>query len=493
MKMICFIVFIFFSLQPYAFLANADISNSLAIEKNTQAIEDLFHQNKEQLPADYLRAVSSEIIEQRAHYSNNTIAKVFILLADLADNQSDSERFSQFAHDGLMLTTIDFSLKLNLLLKVASGYYAKGHYHKILTVSNEAITLAQSSGNTKYHLLALAYRSIGYALINNYPEAFNDLINVESLIERNQTFSDNIDILEIISIANYYLGDYQTMLMINQKILKLRFNLSLKSHLVRTYYHIGIAYHRLGLFDEAYNAYWETKQYAKDKSSKVDLAYAELGLGEILLLQKNHQTSYSALIRAEQLFKESNLPKPYLSTLIALSKSSLFIGREAYAYQLLKQAEKMIPGMELTNEQIELYLLLSAMYQSKKNHPKALELLNRYIQSNKHFIDKKLSNILLRAGHIPEQDIKRQLMSELAKKSELYSAFYKKYQQQKLMLITLVMVLSFIIFFIIIYALRQRSKKINTAYDEVEKPLYFLESSIKTKQMYQSAYKQARK
>ncbi len=493
MKLIFLVIFTLFSLQIFYVCADGDIANSLSVEKNTQVIEDFFNNHKANLPTDEVILVASKVIQQRDVYSKNTIAKVFILLANVANNQSDLERSFQFAHDGLMLTTIDLSLKLNLLLKVASGYYVKGQYHKVLALSNRAIDLAKKTVNTKYQLLALAYRSMANALIANYPQAFNDLKEIESIIERNQTFSENIELLEIISAAQHYLGDYQAALTINQKILKLRFDLSLKSDLVRTYYNLARSYHSLGLLDDAYNAYWETKIHAKNKSSNVYLAYAELGLGEVLLLQKNYQASYTSLVKAEQIFKEKGLTKPYISALIALAKTSLLINKTEFAHQLLMQAENMLPSIELTSDQIELYTLLSTMYQTQNNYPQALELLHRYLILNKQFIDNRLANILLRTKSLPEQDKSRQLVIKLAEKNELSIIFSKKYQQQKLMIITLSIAFSVIIILLVVLTLKQRSQQMSRAYDELERPSYLLESPIKTKQTYQLAYKQARK
>lgn len=493
MNLICWIIFTLLLLQPNSLLANSVIANSLAIEKNTRVIEDLFTQNKDHLLTGNVRDILNDIIEQRDLYSENTRAKVFILFADLANNLSDVERSFQFSLVGSKLLDIDLPLKLNLLLKVAAGYYTKGQYQEVLIASNEAITLAKTSAKIKYHLLALAYRSMAYILINNYSEAFTDLKNIEGLLERNKPFEDNIELLEIISSAHHYLGNYQTVLMINKKILKLRFDLSSKYDLVNTYYHLASAYHHLGLLDDAYNAYWETKRYAQDNGSQVDIAFAELGLGEVLFLQKNYQASYVALIKAANIFKEKSLSKSYLSTLIALAKVSLLTGREEFSHQLLKQAENMIPVIKLSSEQIELYLLLAEMYQDQQNYAEALVLLQSYIELNKEFVNNRLAIISLQKETTKKQDEAKELSIKLVEKSALNAIFYKKFQQQQLTIIALVVTLFVIIFLLTIFALKKRSKKMNVDYDAREKTPYFLECPAKIKHIYQSAYKQARK
>ena len=487
------IVFVLFNLQILGTFASEDITRSLAVEKNTQKIEELFNLSKGTLKSEEVISVSSEVIKRRKLYSKNTIAKVFILLSNVASNKNDVDRAFQFANDGLMLSISDLSLKLNLLLKVASGYYAKGHYHKVLEVSNDAILIARSTVNTKYMLLTLAYRSMAYALLAEYEQAFEDLQQVENIIEKNQVFSENIELLEIISTAHYYLGDFKTALTINQKILKLRYDLSLKPDLGRTYYNLARSYHRLGMFDDAYNAYWETKKYAQAKESEVQLAYAELGLGEILLLQKDFHASYLALLKSERIFKKKNLNKPHLNTVIALAKSSYANNQIESAHQFLHQAEEIMVNMDLSNEQVELYLLLSAMYESQGEFAEALKLLNQYIVVKQQFSENKLSNILLRNNSLPEQDKSRQLVIKLAEKSELSAVYSKKFKKQAYIIFVLSIVLIVLIVLIVFYAFKERSKRINIAYDEIEKPSYFLESPIATKQIYQCAYKKARK
>jgi tetratricopeptide (TPR) repeat protein len=493
MNLISLIIFTLFLLQPNSVLANNRIADTLVIEKNTRVIEDLFNQNKEYISINNVMPILNNIIEERHLYPNNTIAKVFILFAEVAKNKIDVDRSFQFTRIGSKLISIELPLKLNLLLKVATQYYLKGQYQEVLTISNEVMTLAKTVGNKKDYLLALAYRSVAHALTDNYFEAFTDLKSVENLIKRNKNFEDNIELLEVTSTAYHYLGDYQSMLTTNQKIIKLRFDSSLTFNLVNNYYHLATAYHHLGLLDDAYNAYWETKRYAKEQQDHVQVAFAELGLGQILLLQKNYQASYLTLSKVEKRFKEENLTKPYLSTLLSLAKVSLLSSKEEFAHQLLKKAEKMMSGIKLTSEQIELYLLLADMYESQENYSQALALLKRYNKLYESFTNNIISSISLRTNDRPGQEKVKALMIKLTDKTELNAIFYKKFQQQQFTVFVMVIAFSIAIFLLILFTVKRRLKKMNIAYGEREKPAYFLESPLQTKQIYQRAYKQARK
>jgi GGDEF domain-containing protein len=84
-------------------------------------------------------------------------------------------------------------------------------------------------------------------------------------------------------------------------------------------------------------------------------------------------------------------------------------------------------------------------------------------------------------------------MIKLTDKTELNAIFYKKFQQQQFTVFVMVIAFSIAIFLLILFAVKRHLQKMNIAYGEREKPAYFLESPLQTKQIYQRAYKQARK
>ena len=183
-------------------------------------INQYFTLDKEALPYKEVLDFSRDIIKNRKNYNNDAIAKVYILLANVATNKGDIARAFQFAVDGLELPTIDPAIKLNLMLKVADGYYDKGKHYRVLDIANQAIELAEQTSNIKYQLIAFSYRSMAFALLAKYQQAINDLYQVEKLISEHKEFSNHLELLNILAVAHYYLGDFQTTVAIYQNIIK---------------------------------------------------------------------------------------------------------------------------------------------------------------------------------------------------------------------------------------------------------------------------------
>ena len=215
--------------------------------------------DKASLPYEDVVEFSREIIKNRKNFNNDAIAKVYILLVNVATNKGDVVRAFQFATDGLALPSIEGTTKLNLMLKVADGYYYKGKHYRVLETANQAIELAEQTLNIKYQLIAFSYRSMAFALLAKYQQAINDLYQVERLISGHQELSNHTELLDILAVSHYYLGDFQTVVAIYQNIIKTKYDLSQLHNIEDSYYNLAKAYLQLGQLDDAYNAFWEVK------------------------------------------------------------------------------------------------------------------------------------------------------------------------------------------------------------------------------------------
>lgn len=478
-----------------AFASDATAKSASAedVQQQIKQVDLLYQLKKEELPADQTLTLANQIIKNRQLYSGDTVAKVFSLLANLAMNKSDFARAFQFASDGLSVPPINVSIKLELQLIIAKGFYTKGKFAQVLAITNQAINLAEVSKKTDALLLFLAYRSMAYALLEQHQNAFSDLQNISEITKNNKTFSENINLLEILAAAYYFLSDYQMVVDMYQKILKLRVDLKLEHNLAQNYYNLARAYHKLGLLDDAYNAYWQASQRAKKNSAPIPLAFTSLGLGKILYLQKDYQGSYDALIFAEKTFEGKGLPSAYLNTLIALAKSSLALNKNKVAAMRLMQAEILADKVDIISDQIELYTLLASKYEGEGNEKKALINLNKYVDLVKQKNRSEQEKYLLRKKHHVEGEKNKLLVIQLAKESELSASYTAKFKLQQQIIIVHTLFTFLLLLVMIIYWFKQRSKRFNRVYEEIEKPLYFIESPVKTKQIYHQAYKQARK
>ena len=160
------------------------------------------------------------------------------------------------------------------------------------------------------------------------------------------------------------------------------------------------------------------------------------------------------------------------------------------AYGYIEKADNLAEKIDFTDEQIDLYLLLSTMYQEKNQFKKALIAQQKYLALYRKL---QKSHIVNHDQQIKESRNNRNISLKLAEQSDLRSQFIDKYQQQKELIgfsFTGLIVFSLVILFLI---LKLRALKLNRAYDEVEKPLDFIASPVQTKKNYQLQFKMSRK
>ena len=470
-------------------------------EQLINQVELLFKADPEKLNHSEIVELSNRIILQREKYPNEILAKTYLLLANVASNKGELETAYQFTQDGLAITTQyeNTNAKLCLQIKLASIFSAKKQYEQLLLTAQQAINIPQDKENTKYFLLALSYRSVAFAMLNQHEDALTDLQKVEYIIKQNPSFAEHIALLAILASAHYHLGDYQTALTMQLKILKLRFSLNKLENVGQTYFHLAEAYYRLNRFNDAYNAYWEAKVYANKKEAPIYEAYASQGLGITLVKQKQYIEAESEILKAKALFYQYNLARPHLETIISLALLSDLTEQKQKAKNLLLEAEELTLNIELTDDFIILYQLLSNIYIDNENMNKA------------YFWQKKYSDALSKTKtptiSLPQLSTKytnkinnnsassktRQLAVNLAEQSELATSFSAKYQQQQTRILILSGIVLLLLCSVIFIGLKHRATNLKRTYEAIEKPSYILASPIQTKQLYQNNFNMARK
>ena len=452
-----------------------------------------FTLDKQSLPYAPVVTLSGNIIQNRNLYTSNTVAKAYILLAQVASNRGDVARAFQFATDGLSLPGIDANIQMQLRVKLAAGYYIKGKYLQVLAIAEKILLQANSQVNLQFRLLAIAYKSMAYALLSNHEKAFENLRELQNYLNQNDQYSDHIELLEILAIAYFNLGDYSAAVTIQQKLLNLRLSLSGDKLLEQTYYNLATSYYQMNKLDDAYHAFWQANQLAEKNNLPIRVAYAKLGLGKILLQQQEFQQAYQVLSSSVELFQGQNLTKPYLSALTAYAKTSIITGNKKQGYELLNQALLLSENIQLSYEQVELYLLLAKMFKETKNYALSIEYLEKYIEANQSHVSRQTINQQA-INHAKQQGNRsRRIALEMAEKSELSVDYDKRFKQQQQWINLLIGLLFSCLIAFIWRWFRNRANKLSQDYDEAEKPKHFLPNSTKTKIWYQKAYKMARK
>jgi len=486
-KLLLILCFIMVSTFSFAKVA-------LNIEQNLEKVEHYFLQEPENLPYEDIIALSRKVLGSRENYTVQTLGKTFVLLADNASNRGEDNEAFQFAQDGLSLGGLNLSIKLNLLIKSAKGYYLKENYEKTQILTTRVILMADSPEVLKYRLIALSYRAMTYALQSANDLAMKDIKQVDILIKTNPQYSDHLCILEILATAYYYLGDSQTSLTMQNKLLTLRFDLDKLANIDQTYLSLGRAYFQLNLLDDAYNSYWEAQMHSKNKNASIRVAYAELGLAEVLLKQQKYRSSHDWLLSASATFNEKNLHNPYLTSLILLAETASLLNNQALYKHYLELAELSAKDVKLSEKQSKLLPLLSDMYQLNGDYKNALVIHKNYLDLLLQFQMESKSSLVVNSNQVKsENNISRNFLLDLPEKSQLQSQYKAKYIAQKELIYLLIFIVILMLITFVIFGLRQRTLRLNKVYDEVEQPLSYLVTPAQTKRNYQLNYKMARK
>ena len=494
-----FIVFFVCSFN-FSVLAN---NNSLSPEKLINQVEHLFKQNAETLNYQNVVGISNQIINQRINYPSEIVAKTYLLLASVAINKGELETALQFTHDGLAIATNNQAVILPLQINLAQIFSEKKQYQQLLTAAQQAVSSPQKKENTRCFLIALSYRSVAYSMLGQHTNALSDLQQVEAVIQENPAFSEHIFLLTILANAHYHLGDYQTALMVQSKILQLRFNLNRLNNIDQTYFHLANAYYRLDKFNDAYTAYWEAKDYALKKEAPIHIAYASQGLALTLLRQKQFNAAKTEATQAAELFHKHNLATPYLESIIILSQIYHAIEQEDKRFSLLLKAEKLITNIKLSPDFFIVYQSLANMYHIKKDPNKAylwqkkysdtvsehLQFTNKIIKFNNEPHNNRTVNA---NNNFPASTKSRELAMKLAEQSELTSSFTSKFRTQRLIIIISTVITFILLVLMILLWVKQHRKKLLSEYEALEKPSYLLANAVQTKQLYQTNFNMAR-
>ena len=483
--------------------------STLAYEENTSNQENiisqvnfLFKEDSEKLLYNEVVELGNDIILRRDEFPSEVLAKTYLLLANVASNKGELETAHQFTKDGLDIYTGHKTVKLCLQIKLANILSTKRQYEELLEIAQQALKIPQSKENLRYSLFALSYRSVAFAMLNQHEKAFIDLQKVESLIKENPSFGDHISLLAILANAHYHLGGYQTALTMHLKILKLRFSLNKLENVDQTYYHLANDYYRLNRFNDAYNAFWEAKRYARKKSALIYIAYASQGVGISLMQQKQYIEAKAEIIEAKALFYQNNLSKPYLETVISLALLNSRTGQKSANSKLLLEAEHLSESIELKFEYIILYQLLADFYKEKGNVDRAFYWQKKYSaallkQQEIASVNQQLliSNKVINNNPVNTVMSKQvnQLAVKLSEQSELTTSFSEKYELQRTIIFILSALLLLMFCFVIFLRIKSHARKLKEAHEELEKSNYVIASPIQTKQIYQKNFNMARK
>jgi len=287
------------------------------------------------------------------------------------------------------------------------------------------------------------------------------------------------------------------------KILKLSIEMGRKRNIAHVYLYLGYAYFNLLRFDDAYNAFWESKKHAENMKGLIHIGHANKELGIVLLNQKQFHEAISPLQQSIEIFRQENMQSDLIESLVALASVRLKSNHNIDGYALLTEATKLLDGKDISLRYAGFYRMVAEMHFANKNYQVAYqwskkhsEILQSKININKKSISisQDLSQLFfVQTTQIKPIEESKKLAVKLAESSELSISFVGKYQKQRFIIISMSALICLLLITLVGIFLRLRAQKINLAYEEIEKPSYAMSSPVKTKHDYQLAFKKSRK
>ena len=483
------------------------VSTSMAQSASEQAVlsnqvQELLKVNDEIVDIETVKSLLEKILNNREYYSNDILAKVYLLSARGASNQGDINNVLEFSQKGLTANSVDKKIQLALLLKLADVYVARKQYQKLLELTQIAVKNSELSGSIKYQLLSLSYRSVAFAMLGMHQQALADLQKVEQGISKSE-LTEHIDLLTTLALAYHHLGDFQTSRIMQLNILKLSVEMGRKKNVAQTYLYLGYAYFYLQRFDDAYNAFWESKKYAENKGASIHVAYADKWLGIVLIVQDQFHEAIVSLQQAIEVYKQHNMLAERIESSVALAKAKLGMKKITEGYILLTEIIQLLDGKDISLDFSDFYRMVAEMYFAQNNYQLAYRWREKYSQVLLDKINhtKKSSRIapsfsqlfLSQVTQIEPIEESKRLVVKLAENSELSVSFVGKYQKQRAIIISLSVLVFLLLFTLVGLFFIRRAHKMKLAYEEIEKPTYAIATPPQTKCIYQLVFHKARK
>lgn len=502
---------LFISSSLFTFSANLILLTSIPFLYAQQYSEETLLSNQvQQLLINTNQTVNTEtvdyfakkILPNRQYYANDVIAKVYLLLARAALNQGDIDKVADYVQQGLSANGVDKRVNLALQLKLAEVYIDNQQPQKLLSLTELAVKESQLSTSLKYQLLALSYRSVAYAMQGKHRNALKDLQQVERGLS-DSVLIEHIDLLTILAKAYHQLEDYQTSRIMLLKVLKLSTQVNKNQKLAQTHLYLGFAYFHLQRFDDAYNAFWESKNYAQKQQASILVAHANKWLGIVLVKQKQFQDAFFPLSLAIDSYEKHNLRMGQVEAIIAMAKARLEFKQTAEGYNLLNKAKDILNGDNVSTDFTGFYRMVAEMHFAERRYQMAYQwqekhsriLLKKVNNKNKTgTIAAGLSELFIESGEAQSLlDSSKVLAINLAEQSELSKNLSKKYKQQGIIIFVLSLILFILIVLTGIFLLNAKHNKKTIGNEGLNKNKQYFATSMQTKQHYQLVFNKAKK
>jgi tetratricopeptide (TPR) repeat protein len=350
--------------------------------------------------------------------------------------------------------------------------------------------------------MALSYRSVAYAMQGKHRNALKDLQKVERGLSESALI-EHIDLLTILAKAYHQLEDYQTSRIMLLKVLKLSVQMKKSHKLAQTHLYLGFAYFHLQRFDDAYNAFWESKNYAQKQQANILVAHANKWLGIVLVRQKQFQDAFLPLLLAIDSYEKYNLREDRVEAIIAMAKARLEFNQTAEGFNLLTKATNLLNGDNVSTEFTGFYRMVAEMHFAEQRYEMAYKWQEKHSRILLTKVNKKNKTDTIAIGlselfteSVEAQgliDSSKALATKLFEQSELSKTLSNKYKQQGIIIFFLSLILFVLIVVTGIFLLKTKQNKKIHDNEGLDESKQYLATSMSTKQHYQLIFKKAKK
>ncbi len=272
--------------------------------------------------------------------------------------------------------------------------------------------------NNAYTVLAIVHKNKGHFVL---ALEYNFLaLSVAEKLKDNARISVSYNNIGIIYVLQ---KNYQRAIDYFEKSLKLEEKLHNSAQKSIRLYNLGDCYLKLKQFDEALGFFTSSLVIEKKLKNDLGVLYAQLGIAEVYIRLNRFSDVSLTLTEANKLMSFSDADAKLLYYRLK-GEEAIGNSNTSEALLWLHMLEKFSIDKDLKNDLLDVYLLLSTIYQKSNDFKMALSYSRKYIQLNEQLQSNFIKNQL--EDHTFKNELKGKQLEisllqeekELAKKNE---------------------------------------------------------------------------
>ncbi len=307
-----------------------------------------------------------------------TAALLFFLLlgistAAMAQDQGKADSLKQVLAGNSLLPALS---EMDIYAKIAAH---SSNPEDILQYADKLLRLALEQGNKNYIIEAHQSKAVAYRLKGNLKMALKSLFNSANLAMEQEDYDKLVT--SYIEIANTYTAnkDYKNALIYNKKALQIIRMHGNKEKLPITLLNTGYSYYMINDMQAALSLYNEAEPIFESIGLKIGKAYTVGNRALVYWKQKNYNLAEHDLSQAIEMLRPLGDDFGITDFQNQLGRVYAEQGRIEQAIDHTQNALNMAKSLNLKEQVRDASLLLSELYDAKKEYQKAFSYQSLYI------------------------------------------------------------------------------------------------------------------